>query len=317
MAAMPKADLSHPCHRILLGWPHLRLDEELRALLGRGLGGLILPGAACADVAACRAFADAVQELSPGEPFLLAADDADGSTFLPPELELADPAMLGYDFEEEGEGLEIQLQAMNLGNALAARGLNFFRGPRLDLAQPGERGNQRCFGGDPGLVAAAGSFYVESLQAAGVIACANAFPGRGALASRIGAEDLLRCDAAPFLAAAGRGLEVFELAAGPYPAAFGQRPAALNEDLVEWLREDIGFRGVIVSPPLDQLGAEAELPALAREAAAAGCNLLHLRQPEALEETLAALAPSGALEKKLATRHATRLRKLKVDWLTD
>ncbi len=154
---------------------------------------------------------------------LLAADEEDGQPVAAAELELADPAMLGFEFEEDGEGVEIQLQAMALGNALAARGLTFFRGPRLDLARPGERGNQSCFGGEPNLVAEVGSSYIESLQAAGVIAAAQAFPGRGAIEGKIGAEDLLSCDAAPFLAAAGRGLEVFELAAGSFEAAFGEK----------------------------------------------------------------------------------------------
>lgn len=293
------------------------MGAELRALAERGLAGLVLPGDLCADAEATRAFAQELQELAPGEPFLLAADDEDGQPWLPGEVELADPAMLGYEFEEDGEGLEIQLQALSLGNALAARGLTYFRGPRLDLARPGEKGNQSCFGGEPNLVAAVGSSWIESFQAAGVIAAANAFPGRGAFAGKIGAEDILQCDAAPFLAAAGRGLEVFELAAGAYPAAFGAKPAALNEDLVEWLREDIGFRGVIASPPLDQLGPAEESARIGREAADAGCNLLYLRQPARLEELLEALAPQSALERKLATRHANRLRKLKVDWLAE
>lgn len=313
MRTMPKSELSDPRHRILLGWPAPRLDDELRALVEQGLAGLVFPGDAMAEREAVAAFCHELQQLA-GEPLLLAAEEEDGRPWLPPELELADPAMLGFEYEEDGEGLEIQLQAIELGRALAARGLTYFRGPRLDLARPGERGNQDCFGGEPNLVAEVGSSYIESLQAAGVIAAAAAFPGRGALEGRLGAEDILRCDAAPFLAAAGRGLEVFEMAAGSF-SAFGEKKAALNEDLIEWLREDIGFRGVISSPPLDQLGED--LPALAREAADAGCNLLYLRQPEKLEAVLAALAPKTALERKLATRHATRIRKLKTDWLAD
>jgi beta-glucosidase-like glycosyl hydrolase len=311
---MPKSELADPRHRILLAWPAPRLDQELRALVEQGLAGLVFPGDALADREAAAAFCHELQQLAGEEPLLLAAEDEQGKPWLPPELDLSDPAMLGFEYEEDGEGIEIQLQAIELGRALAARGLTYFRGPRLDLARSGERGNQDCFGGEPNLVAEVGSSYIESLQAAGVIAAAGAFPGRGALAGRLGAEDILRFDAAPFLAAAGRGLEVFEMAAGSYPA-FGEKKAALNEDLIEWLREDIGFRGVIASPPLEELGED--LPALAREAADAGCNLLYLRHSEKLEAVLAALAPKTALERKLATRHATRIRKLRLDWLAE
>lgn len=318
MRWMPPLELSDPSHRILLAWPEPHLGEELRGRLGRGLAGLVFPGAFFEDAEAAAAFCRELQELGgpDGPPLLLAADGADGRPWAPAELELADAAMLGYEYEESREGIEVQLQAMELGRALAARGLTFYRGPSLDLARPGERGNQHCFGGEPNLVAEVGSAYVESLQAAGVIAAATAFPGRGALEGRLGAEDILRCDAAPFLAAAGRGLEVFELAAGAY-SAFGDRKAALNEDLIEWLREDIGFRGVISSGPLDLLGPESDLPEIAREASEAGCNLLYLRQPERLDEVLRAIAPASALERKKSARHANRIRKLRLDWLAD
>lgn len=309
-------DLSDPIHRILLSWPEARLSRELEELVRRGIAGLVFAGDTLPPVAELAALTGELQKLAGEVPLLLAADLAAGEPYLPEELELADPAMLGYEFEESGEGLEIQLQAMDLGRALALRGLNFFRGPRLDLSRPGERGNQFCFGGEPNLVAEVGSAYIESLQAAGVIACAQAFPGRGALEGKLGAEDLLRCDAAPFLAATGRGLEVFELAAGAYPA-FGEPAAALNPDLIEWLREDIGFRGVLGSGPLDALGPEEDLPDLAARAAEAGCNLIYLRHPDRLEAVLRALAPKSALDRKKNTRHATRIRKLRVDWLTE
>lgn len=311
---MPKSDLSDPRNRILLAWPAPRLDDELRDLVEQGLAGLVFPGDAFGSQEAAAAFCHELQQLAGEEPLLLAAEAEDGRPWLPPELDLADPAMLGFEYEEDGEGMEIQLQAIELGRALAAHGLTYFRGPRLDLARPGERGNQDCFGGEPNLVAVVGPLYIESLQAAGVIAAASAFPGRGAIEGKLGAEDILRFDAAPFLAAAGRGLEVFEMAAGSY-SAFGDEKAAANPDLIEWLREDIGFRGVIASPPLDQLGED--LAAAAREAADAGCNLLYLRQREKLGEVLAALAPKTALERKLATRHANRIRKLRLDWLTE
>lgn len=309
-------ELSDPRHRILLAWPEPHLGPELRELVGRGLAGLVFPGRRLGGPEESAAFCKELQDLAGDAPLLLAAETADGRPWLPEDLELADVAMLGFEYEESGEGLEIQLQAIELGRGLAARGLNFHRGPSLDLARPGEFGNQHQFGGEPNLVAEVGSIYVESLQAAGVIAAATAFPGRGALEGRLGAEDILRCDAAPFLAAAGRGLEVFELAAGSY-SAFGDQKAALNEDLIEWLREDIGFRGVTASGPLDLLGPEGDLPEIARAAADAGCNLLYLRQPEKLDDVLRALAPATALERKKSARHANRIRKLRVDWLTD
>lgn len=315
MAPMPKSELHDPRHRILLAWPELKLDAELRDLVDRGLAGLVFPGDACADRDQTAAFCRELQQVAAG-PLLLAADQEDGNAWLPPELELDDPAMLGFEYQDEGEGLEIQLQALELGRALAARGLTYFRGPRLDLSRPGERGNQLCFGGEPNLVAEVGSSYIESLQAAGVIAAAAAFPGRGALEGKLGAEDLLRCDAAPFLAAAGRGLEVFELAAAPF-SAFGEKKAALNADLIEWLREDIGFRGVLTTGPLDQLGPAADAAAIGQEAAAAGCNILYLRDRERLDSLLRALAPQNALERKLSARHASRIARLKRDWLEE
>lgn len=312
---MPKSDLSDPCHRILLAWPELQMSAELRALIERGLAGLVFPGESLKSLEDTAAFTHELQSLA-GEPLLLAAEGEGGRPFIPPEIDYVEPAMLGFEYEESGEGIEIQVQALDLGRALAARGLTFYRGPRLDLGRPGERGNQFCFGGEPNLVAAVGSSYIESLQAAGVIAAAGAFPGRGALEGKLAAEDILRCDAAPFLAAAGRGLEVFELAADSYPA-FGEKKAALNEDLIEWLREDIGFRGVLSTGPLDELGPESELIEIAVEASDAGCNLIYLRQPEKLEELLRALAPKNALERKKSRRHATRIQKLKNDWLAD
>jgi beta-N-acetylhexosaminidase len=313
---MTARELADPIRLLLLEHAEPTLDAELRGYLARGLGGVQLRGAAADDLERLPALCAEIQAAAPAgaPPFLIAFDGAGGSALA--EI-LPEPAYLGWEFAEQGEALEAQLPVLAAGRELAALGINCLRGPALDLARAGTPGAQLLFGAEPDLVATVGALFVESLQAAGVLCCARAFPGLGALdspaaGSNVGAEDLLRVDAAPFLAAAARGLEMIELARGIYHA-FGEEPATFSPAVGGWLRDDIGFSGVLVAAPLEEGSPAAGYGDAALRAYRAGCHLLPAPRAAA-EEIVAALAPRKQQEKVDLGRRCGRALRLRRDW---
>ena len=171
-----------------------------------------------------------------------------------------------------GAGGDEQL-AFATGNAIAeeaaAMGVNMNYVPVLDVNIDAANPiiNIRSFGDDPELVARLGAALIRGSREGGVLTCAKHFPGHGdthvdshtdlgrldADRGRLDAVELL-----PFRRAVEAGvdavmtahLRVPALEPNPIPATFSERI------LQGLLRDEMGFRGVVVSDALD-MGAIA------------------------------------------------------------
>jgi beta-N-acetylhexosaminidase len=190
----------------------------------------------------------------------------------------------------------------------------------LDLLVEGAHGiiGDRSCGPDPAEVARLGAATAEGLQQAGCIPVIKHIPGHGrALVDshldlpRVAAtiEDLA-LDCAPFAALADGGAWAMT-AHIVYEALDPDHPATLSARIIEQvIRGAIGFDGVLVSDDLCMRALRGEPGALAREAIAAGCDLV-LHCNGVLAETAAALQGcpvlTDAAESRLAAARAAML----------
>lgn len=162
----------------------------------------------------------------------------------------------------------------------------------LDWGRSGVIGD-RSLHREPAAVSALAGALVEGLHAAGMGACGKHFPGHGwaeadsHLAIPIDERSLsqLQADLQPFREVA---LDAVMPAHVIYPAV-DSRPAGFSPAWHRYLREDVGFHGVVFSDDLSMEGASVAGGVLQRvEAAwAAGCDMLLLcNAPDKVGEVL-------------------------------
>ncbi len=189
----------------------------------------------------------------------------------------------------------------------------------------------RAFSSDPSAVARLGCAFIEGLQSGGIAACGKHFPGHGdtnvdshlALPrldhdhARLRAVELV-----PFRAAARVDVAAIMTAHILFPALDPDHPATLSERvLVPLLREEIGYRGVIVSDDLemkaiaDHYGVEDA----AVRAIRAGCDqLLICSKPDWIaraHEALVKAVEGGTLEASRVEEAAGRVAAFKAKWV--
>ncbi|WP_213454216.1 glycoside hydrolase family 3 protein [Rhizomonospora bruguierae] len=154
-----------------------------------------------------------------------------------------------------------------IGAELAGAGLNLNLAPTVDVNTADDNPiiGTRSFGADPGRVAAHSAAAVEGLQETRVAACAKHFPGHGATVTDSHHElptvdvppaVLKARDLPPFAAVIAAGARAVMTAHIRVPALTGEAPATFSRAvLVDLLRADLGFDGVVVTDALEMKGA--------------------------------------------------------------
>lgn len=289
---------------------YARLDH-FRGLAADGVAGFLVFGG---DEELLPPFLASIREAA-GRPLLTMTDAERGvGQQVAGCIELAPLLAVGATFSEErayqhGRTTAIEARAM---------GFNMVLAPVADvLSLPTNPivGN-RSFGCNPDLVAKLVAAWVAGAQDQGVLACAKHFPGHGdtaadshdALPSVAADEDLLRRrELPPFQAAVSAGVGAVMTAHVHYPALDGvaNTPATLSRRiLVDLLREELGFGGLVLSDALIMegllVGGDGERltePAAAVRSIASGCDLLlHPTDPYAVADALEREVSEGKLD---------------------
>ena len=181
----------------------------------------------------------------------------------------------------------------------------------------------RSFGSHPVDVGRLGRAWIEACESEGVGACAKHFPGHGRTTTdshdelpvvEAGRSELAE-DLAPFREVSDT-VSAFMTAHVAYPGLGSVRPATLEPRvLVDLLREELGFEGLVVTDALNMSGfteaIEVPGPADAAGAAAAllaGCDLL--LYPADLEAAATALGRACLADSRLGDRLEESLRRL-------
>ena len=181
----------------------------------------------------------------------------------------------------------------------------------------------RSYGKDPALVSRLGAARIRGMQAGGVSACAKHFPGKGhaPVDAHLGLPvidsdwgDMHALHLPPFMAAMEAGVDCIMTSHPLYPNLdpAPAMPASFSKLIVEdYLRGQVGYRGVIVSDDLEMgaIGALCPIGEATVRTAAAGHDLLLVchtapAQRAAYEAVVAAYRdktlPIRELEKSMA-----------------
>jgi len=271
---------------VIGGFPGTSLPAEFaRALRERRRGGAILfkPNVE-GGPSQVAALARAIHTAAPETPFVGVDQEGGRVARLKAPL-LAVPPM--RTVASWGDTALAERIARAVGTELAALGFTIDFAPVLDVNTCPQNPviGDRAFGDDPGTCARFGAAWVRGLQAAGVLACGKHFPGHGDTSkdSHVDLpvvnqplERLERVELAPFRAAVEAGVATLMTAHVVYPALDRERPGTMSPAVCTALREQIDFRGVLVSDDLEMqaIAARSTIEDAAVQAIAAGCDAL-------------------------------------------
>ena len=304
-------------------------NNDLKRLLAKGVGGIILLGGSAAEVGV------RTQQLQGWAkyPLLMAADIEEGvgqrfsgATRFPPPMALGELAK--HDLARAIE-LSEQMGAATAQEATAI-GLNWLLGPVVDInnnpANPVI--NVRAFGEDAEIVAQLTSAFIQGTQGSGagsqVLTSAKHFPGHGDtdvdshLSLPVVNHDLARLEAielVPFVRAIASGVDSVMTAHLQLPKIDPHQPSTFSKvTLTGLLRHDLSFDGLIVTDALVMGGVTQqygpyEAAVLAVEA---GADILMM--PEDVEGCITAICEAvaaGRIAPELILRAVERIWRAK------
>lgn len=187
------------------------------------------------------------------------------------------------DISKEAAETELYDYGRKIAEECRQAGINMVLGPVIDInsGYGGVIGN-RSFGSDPEVVSEFGVAYAKGLESGGVVSVAKHFPGHGStiMDSHLGVARINRdisaldtLDLKPFQEYIGAGLtgimagHIQALALDPD----GKAASVSMDMLTSLLREEMGFKGLILTDAFDMGGAKGFSSA---EALRAGADLI-------------------------------------------
>ncbi|HYX88220.1 MAG TPA: glycoside hydrolase family 3 protein [Gaiellaceae bacterium] len=240
------------------GFDGTSVPDWLRRWLAEGLGGVVLFARNVPDPEQTAALC---ADLRRERPRLLVAIDEEGGdvTRLEAAAGSSFPGNLALGAVDD-VALTRRVAAAIAGE-LASVGIDLDLAPVADVVVDPANPivGVRSFGSDPELVARHVAAFVEGVQSRGVAACAKHFPGHGeteadshvelpvADADRV---TLLARALPPFAAAVEAGVRAVMTAHIRFPALGGD-PATLSPELLGLLRDELGFKGLVVTDALE------------------------------------------------------------------
>jgi len=170
---------------------------------------------------------------------------------------------------------------------LAAVGIDANCIPTLDVVRPETHPflMNRCYGRDPATVARIGRAVAEGLMAGGVLPVMKHMPGHGLShvdthhdlpTVTVPLEDLQAVDFAPFRALAD--LPMAMTAHLVFAALDAGRPATQSPTMIRLIRDEIGFKGLLMSDDLNMQALAGTLADRTARTIAAGVDIaLHCK----------------------------------------
>ena len=287
-----KGELSSVGPLFMVGIPGAGVDREARELVRElQVGGVILFARNLEDPEQVWELTRDLQQEARdagGLPLLISVDQEGGSV-----QRLKAPFSLipaGRELGESSTASQVEAWARTVGRELALVGINMNLAPVLDVAR-----NPRCplwdrsFGSDPEKVAALGEAAIRGYGQAKVLPVAKHFPGLGdtsvdshqVLPTAQDPDPERTTDLLPFRQAAAAGVPAV-MTAHLHVPAWDDRPATLSSvALTDWLRQRLGYQGVIITDDLEMgaIATKDPVPEAACQALAAGADLLLVCSP--------------------------------------
>ncbi len=219
--------------------------------------------------------------VSPEFPLFICIDEEGGNmTRLPGEIFPAAAEMAELNEHE------VFLIGQAVGKKLKNYGINMNLAPVLDINLDSRNVviGKRSFGGDPVVVSNYGIAFYQGLSDSGVLAVGKHYPGHGStlvdshLAMPIldkNKEQLYSFELIPFIRAVEAKIPVI-MTAHLVVSGVDSKPATMSKKLIDILRNEIGFDGVIISDDLEMaaLTENYDWPEIIMESFSAGVDLL-------------------------------------------
>ena len=252
---MPTTD-THPASLLCVGLASTTMDNDIRSLLDRGVGGVIL---FARNVESPQQVAQLCCDLKryANRPLLIMIDHEGGATVRLREGFTCLPSMRALGRTGDVQ-LARQVGAI-IGSELKAVGIDFALAPVMDVDSNPDNPviGPRSLSADPGRVAQMGCALIAGIQSQGVAACAKHFPGHGDTAQDSHLDlphlphDMARLEQIellPFRAATQANVAAIMSAHIVFEAIDSARPATLSRAVLQGvLRERIGYEGVLIS----------------------------------------------------------------------
>jgi beta-N-acetylhexosaminidase len=303
-------------------------SPEIQTWLADGpVGGVLLLARNVTDAAQVKTLTAALQaeagRQEPAVPLFVAVDQEGGPVQrLRDGVRQVDAArVLG----ETATPQEAGAAAQDVAHDLHGLGVNMNLAPVADVVtDPSSFLYDRSYGGDPAVVSAFAGAVVQAYEDEGLISVVKHFPGHGSAdgdthtgtavagASRA---DFVAVHLLPFRAAIAAGADGVMMAHIVAPAFDPDHPASMSAAVIGGLlRQEMGFRGLVVADDLEMSAAGAQRPAV--EALRAGCDLLittgtYPSQRKACDDIVAAVR-SGDLDGARLDDAVTSILRLKL-----
>lgn len=281
-------------------------------LVRKGVAGFIVFGGAMESL---RKGIRRLQEIAKN-PLIISSDlemglgqQVKGGTLYPPAMAVA------KTFSRIGEG-ERHLYLKRLYSSIAKEalyvGINTILAPVLDINSNPENPiiATRAFGEDPETVSYYGTSMIKIYKEMGIISCGKHFPGHGDTdrdshrelpVINKGLSELEGFELVPFKRAISSGVDMIMLGHLSVPCLDSSgRPATISSTIVKYLRNEMAFKGPIITDAMNMGGLagyseeEASLMALM-----AGVDLiLHPSDPDSVAKYIVELKCGSAEEQK-------------------
>lgn len=241
-----------------------------------------------------------------------------------PITRFPDALLLGGYARQVGKATALELKSLGI-NLSWSPVADIFSHPQNPIIGP------RAFGRTPETTAEAVCAYYRGLQEEGILGCAKHFPGHGDTSKdshlelpilNLSLEDLSIREVIPFKALISEGIPVIMTAHILFPQIDSHVPATLSPAILkEMLRDELGFRGVVVSDDLDMKAVSdmfIQRGTVAR-AVNAGCDLfiisrnlnsVSIERTYQMAEDFADSLRTGSLDKSVVVAARERIAKL-------
>lgn len=270
---------------MLIGLPGTKLTAEDKERLTRiNPWGVILFARNYENTPQIKTLIRDIKELI-GEDTEIALDHEGGRVVRFPEAlpELPAPRLFG----EENDTQKMYEYSLRAAQALSEWGITINLAPVVDIFMESshERMYDRCFGGDPELVATMAKAFIKGMHDGGVKACAKHFPGIGPAAHDthergtvidMSKEEMDRKMWHPFREAIAAGVDAVMVTHGTYTHLDPDLPATLSRKIItDVLRNELGFKGLILSDDLEMGAIEKhyEIEEAVEKSMTGGCDI--------------------------------------------
>jgi beta-N-acetylhexosaminidase len=300
-------------------------SADVAGLIAEGVGGIVLFEKNVAGPAQVARLTNALQRTAAdaGRPALLISMDQEGG----PVVRLRAGAThfpSAMAFGAAGSEAVVASAAGITARELRAVGVQMNFAPVLDVNTNPENPviGVRSYGEDPDRVGRLGAAAVRAMEVSGVAATVKHFPGHGdtVMDSHLGlpviTHDLRRLDRvelAPYRPAIAAGCAAVMTAHIVFRALDADRPATVSPAVLGFLREQLGFAGVLVtdSMAMDAIRGYAPPGEAAVQAILAGADIiLACGELDAQREALAAVRAAAASGRIPAARIAEAARRI-------